>query len=400
MPASLAFLEQHLGADPATLVAERRYGFAHGLVEEVLEHDREAQHGWTTGRLDALLTHRWLGIPIFIAIMAAMYTLTFVLGQYPQDWITAGFGLLHDLGRGPPAPGRAHQPAGGRHHPRGGRGGGVRAGDHAPHGLHLLPGGHRLHGPGGLHHGPADAPHGPARQELHPADHGHRLQRARRCRPPAPSRPATDRFITILVAPLVSCSARLQVYIVIAGTFFRPVQAAFAILAMHVLGFALAMAMGKLLRLTLFRGESAPFVMELPPYRLPVLKSTAHPHVGEGQRVPDPGRHGDPGRRHPGLVPVPLPGHHQPRLERGAASRQEAAVRALKLPPAEEKASRLDDLDLAHRKPVVNSSLAAALRPGCCSPPWRPSWTPTTSGPRPGRTAWPSPPASWPRRSW
>ena len=60
--ASAQFLEQHLGADPATLIAERRYGFTHGLVQEVLQQDREAQRGWTT-RLDRLLTHRWLGCP-------------------------------------------------------------------------------------------------------------------------------------------------------------------------------------------------------------------------------------------------------------------------------------------------------------------------------------------------
>jgi len=83
-----------------------------------------------------------------------------------------------------------------------------------------------------------------------------------------------DRLITILVSPLVSCSARLQVYILIAGTFFPPVQAALAIIAMHFLGFGLAMLLGKLLRLSIFRGQSAPFVMELPPYRMPVLKST------------------------------------------------------------------------------------------------------------------------------
>ena len=94
----------------------------------------------------------------------------------------------------------------------------------------------------------------------------------------------TDRLITILVAPLVSCSARLQVYILIAGTFFRPVQAALAIIALHILGFALAMVVGKVLRLTLFRGETTPFVMELPPYRMPVLKATAI-HMWEKGRL-------------------------------------------------------------------------------------------------------------------
>jgi len=166
-----------------------------------------------------------------------------------------------------------------------------------------------------------------------------------------------DRFITILVAPLISCSARLQIYIVIAGTFFRPVQAAFAILAMHFLGFFLAMAMGKLLRISLFRGENAPFVMELPPYRLPVLKSTII-HMWEKGSV-FLNRAGT----------VILAGStlvwflsHYP----GIANRswnaelqsQQASVRALNLNP-EEQQTRLEALDLAHESRVVNSSLAA-----------------------------------------
>ncbi len=168
-----------------------------------------------------------------------------------------------------------------------------------------------------------------------------------------------DRFITILVTPLMSCSARLQIYIVIAGTFFRPVQAAFAILAMHALGFALAMAVGKLLRLTLFRGAGAPFVMELPPYRLPVLKS-ALIHMWEK-----------------GAVFLTRAGttilagatliwflSHYPGISNRSWSedlrRQEAAVRTLGLPPAEES-GRLDELSIAHRSRVVNTSLAASI---------------------------------------
>ena len=103
---------------------------------------------------------------------------------------------------------------------------------------------------------------------------GTRLQRARRAGHPhhrSPRRTASSRSSC---RPLVSCSARLQVYILIAGTFFKPLAAAFAILAMHFLGFVLAMLMGKVLRLTLFRGANNPFVMELPPYRMPVLKAT------------------------------------------------------------------------------------------------------------------------------
>jgi ferrous iron transport protein B len=168
-----------------------------------------------------------------------------------------------------------------------------------------------------------------------------------------------DRFITILVSPLVSCSARLQVYILIAGTFFPPVQAAFAIIALHFLGFGLAMLMGKALRLTCFRGANTPFVMELPPYRMPVLKATCI-HMWEKGSV-FLSRAGT----------VILAGatlvwflSHYP----GIANRQWTAeylqqvsvIRAQHLPPAEES-TRLDAVDLAHESRIMNSSLAASF---------------------------------------
>jgi ferrous iron transport protein B len=83
-----------------------------------------------------------------------------------------------------------------------------------------------------------------------------------------------DRLITILISPLISCSARLQVYILLAGAFFAPAHAIIVVIGLHFLSFGTAMLMGKILRWTLFKGETTPFVMELPPYRLPVLKST------------------------------------------------------------------------------------------------------------------------------
>jgi ferrous iron transport protein B len=353
--ASLEFLEPHLGADGSTLVAEGRYGFVHGLVEEVVARtDHKAAD--FTGRIDALLTHRYLGIPIFIAIMVGVYTLTFVAGKIPQDWIAAAFGWLHTYAG-------AHLPAGELTSllvdgiiPGVGAvivfvpiimllmgciafledtGYMARAAFIMDRLMHLM----------GLH-GKSFIP----------------LVMGTGCNVPAVQATRTieareDRFITILVAPLISCSARLQIYIVIAGTFFRPLQAALAILAMHFLGFFLAMGMGKLLRITLFRGENAPFVMELPPYRLPVLKSTII-HMWEKGSV-FLSRAGT----------VILAGStlvwflsHYPGISNRSWSaelhNQQAAVVALHLPP-ENQQSQLNALELAHESRVVNSSLAA-----------------------------------------
>ena len=169
----------------------------------------------------------------------------------------------------------------------------------------------------------------------------------------------TDRFITILVTPLISCSARLQVYILIAGTFFPPLRAALAIIAMHVLGFGLAMLVGKALRLTVFRGDAAPFVMELPPYRMPVLAATAV-HMWEKGRV---------FLTRAGTVI--LAGatlvwflSHYPGVandEWSADYRQQVqTVRALHLSSSQER-QQLDALDLTRESRIMNTSLAASF---------------------------------------
>jgi ferrous iron transport protein B len=355
--ASLAFLEPHLGADGATLVAERRYGFNHGLACEVLQRAAWSRRD-LTARLDSVLTNRWLGIPIFIGIMIAVYTLTFVLGKVPQDWIAHGFNLLQARAGSQLPPGELSSLLVDGIIPGVGAvvvfvpiimllmgciafledtGYMSRAAFIMDRLMHLM----------GLH-GKSFIP----------------LIMGTGCNVPAVQATRTiegreDRFITILVAPLMSCSARLQIYIVIAGTFFPPVQAALAILAMHFLGFALAMTVGKLLRLTLFRAGNAPFVMELPPYRLPVLKATLI-HMWEK-----------------GSVFLTRAGttilagatlvwflSHYPGISNRSWSeelhRQEAAVRTLHLDPAEE-VSRLDDLATAHQSRVVNTSLAATF---------------------------------------
>jgi ferrous iron transport protein B len=164
-------------------------------------------------------------------------------------------------------------------------------------------------------------------------------------------------MITILVAPLVSCSARLQVYILIAGTFFRPFAAALAILAMHFLGFALAMLVGRLLRSTLFKGANAPFVMELPPYRMPVLKSTIIHMWEKGSLFLS--RAGTTILAGATLVWFLS---HYPGITNQQWSddfrQQERAVLAQQLPKPEE-ANKLEALLLAKESRIVNSSLAA-----------------------------------------
>ncbi len=81
-----------------------------------------------------------------------------------------------------------------------------------------------------------------------------------------------DRILTILMTPFMSCSARLPVYIVLAGSFFAH-KAGTVIFCLYFAGILIAIVSGRILRRLLFKGEEAPFIMELPPYRLPMLKS-------------------------------------------------------------------------------------------------------------------------------
>jgi ferrous iron transport protein B len=353
---SFAFLEPHLGADGATLVAERRYGFAHGLVKEVATapDDRKTP----TARLDAILTHRLLGIPIFVGVLALMYSLAFILGKIPQDWIAAGFKALSGFTE-------ARLPAGeltsllvdgiipgvsavivfvpvimilmGCIAFLEDTGYMARAAFIMDRLMHVM----------GLH-GKSFIP----------------LIMGSGCNVPAIQAARTiesrqDRLITMLVTPLVSCSARLQVYIVIAGTFFTPFKAALAIIAMHFLGLGLAVLMGRLLRSALFSGPSSPFVMELPPYRLPMLKATLI-HMWEKGSIflTRAGTTIFAGAtliwflsRYPGIA------NREWTLE---YQQQRQAVVALNLSaPASE--DRLRALQLAHESRIVNTSLAARL---------------------------------------
>ncbi|HJU84065.1 MAG TPA: ferrous iron transport protein B [Holophagaceae bacterium] len=354
---SLAFLEQHLGGDGATLVAERRYGFAHGLVKEVVTQTCPEPEDQTS-RIDSLLTHRYLGIPIFIGILALVYTVSFVLGKYPQDWIAAAFTAL-----------------------------GAFVGSHLPPGEltsllvdGIIPGVSAvivflpvimilmgcisfLEDTGYMSRAAFIMDRAMHLMGLHGKSFIPLLMGSG-CNVPAIQATRTieskqDRLITILVTPLVSCSARLQVYIVIAGTFFRPLYAGLAIVAMHFLGFALAMLMGRVLRSTLFSGPSSPFVMELPPYRLPVLKTTVI-HMWEKGSVflTRAGTTIFAGAtlvwflsRYPGIANQQWSYEYQ---------QQRSAVVALHL-PVEQRDEKLRDLELAHESRIVNSSLAARL---------------------------------------
>jgi ferrous iron transport protein B len=265
-----ARLAQLYQDDTEMVLTDQRYGFIGGALKEVLRVSAETKFDLSR-QVDLLLTNRLLGFPIFIFFIWAMFQLTFTVGAYPMAWLDAGVGWLGGVvARVLPAGIFRDLIVDGVIAGVGSviiflpnilllffcialfedTGYLARAAFIMDRVMHMI----------GLH-GKSFIP----------------MLMGFGCNAPAIMAARTleserDRILTILINPLMSCSARLPVYVLLAGTFFGA-SAGNVIFSIYALGIALAIAMGKLFRLTLFRGESAPFVLELPPYRVPTLKS-------------------------------------------------------------------------------------------------------------------------------
>jgi len=258
-----------LGDDPETLIADQRYGFASGAFKEAVKityTDRIS----LTDQIDKVLTSRLFGIPFFILIIWGSFQLTFTLGEIPMRWIEAGFNVLGDLFyQWITVPWLRSLVVDGI---IGGVGSVLvflpnililfliialledtgymaRAAFISDRVMHFF----------GLH-GKSFIPMVIGFGCNVPAVMATRVLENNK-----------DRVITILVVTLMSCSARLPIYVLFAGAFF-PKHAGNVVFSIYLLGILLAIVMARFFRLVLFPGESAPFVMELPPYRLPTLK--------------------------------------------------------------------------------------------------------------------------------
>lgn len=264
-------LNKILGEDSETLIADRRYGFIHGALKETFRHTRKDRR-YLSDQVDMVLTNRALGFPIFLFFIWAMFQLTFTVGQYPMDWIDTGVQLLGQSVGGMMGEGLLKKLiVDGVISGVGGvavflpnifilffcislfedTGYMARAAFIMDKVMHTL----------GLH-GKSFIPMIMGFGCNVPAIMATRVLESRR-----------DRILTILINPLVSCSARLPVYVLIAGALFGA-SAGNVVFSIYIIGIALAILMGQIFKRTLFRGEIAPFVLELPPYRMPTLKGT------------------------------------------------------------------------------------------------------------------------------
>ncbi|MDY6903878.1 MAG: ferrous iron transport protein B [Thermodesulfobacteriota bacterium] len=256
--------------DPEILMTDERYGFIAGLIKEVVSVSGINRVD-VSRNIDLILTDKYLGFPIFVFFIWLMFQLTFTLGAYPMGWIEEGFALL-TMATEAVLPAGLFQDM---------LVNGVLAGvgsvavflpnililffcialfedtGYMARAAFLMD---RIMHLIGLH-GKSFIP----------------MLMGFGCSVPAVMATRTientkDRLLTILITPFMSCSARLPVYIVLAGTFF-PKNAGSVIFLVYLLGIVMAILTGRLFRSTLLRGADAPFVMELPPYRVPMAKS-------------------------------------------------------------------------------------------------------------------------------
>lgn len=266
-------VKEETNNDSETAIMDAKYGFIHGALQETKFKTGDKQDTYqTTHFIDQILTNRYLGFPIFFLILLVMFTATFVIGQYPMDWIDAGVAWLGDfvsqtMPEGPVKDMLVDGIIGGV--------GAVivflpqililyffisymedcgymaRAAFIMDRVMHKM----------GLH-GKSFIP----------------LIMGFGCNVPAVMATRTiesrrSRLITMLILPMMSCSARLPIYVMITGSFFAMKYRSLAMLSLYVIGILVAVGMSRLFSTFLVKGEDTPFVMELPPYRFPTWKA-------------------------------------------------------------------------------------------------------------------------------
>ena len=264
---------EETGVDSETAIMDAKYGFIHGALEEVKYSVGKVKDTYqTTHLLDKFVTHRVLGFPIFLLMLLVMFSATFTLGQIPMDWIDAAVGgLSHFVSTAlPDGPVKALLVDGVL--------GGVGAvivflpqililyffisfmedSGYMARAAFIMD---KLMHKMGLH-GKSFIP----------------LIMGFGCNVPAMMATRTiesrrSRIVTMLILPLMSCSARLPIYIMITGAFFPAKYRALVMVSLYFVGIAFAVLLSRLFGLFLVKGNDTPFVMELPPYRFPTWKA-------------------------------------------------------------------------------------------------------------------------------
>jgi ferrous iron transport protein B len=268
-------IEARTGTDIVIFVTGCYFGFVDGLLREVRTQDSRPDARAITDRIDAVLVHRILGLPIFALVMYAIFWLTFKVGEVPMGWIESGVHLAATQVS-------ALWPVGSGSLLRslfvdgiiGGVGGVVVF---LPNIVLLFLGLAFLEDTGYMARAAFLTDRLMHRFGLHGKSFIPMLT-GFGCSVPGIMATRTlenqrDRIITMLVLPLMSCGARLTIWMLLIPAFFRPAWRAPVLWSIYAVGIGLALVLALVLRKTIMRGDDAPFVMELPPYRLPTLRS-------------------------------------------------------------------------------------------------------------------------------
>jgi len=264
-------IEHQTHIDIETAISDAKYGFIKGALQETMTAGtRDANKH--TRFIDKLVTNKWLGFPLFIFLMWLMFMATFYVGAYPQDWIETGVGWLSDVISTLLPEGAVKDLL------INGIIGGVGSvivflpnililflfisfmedSGYMARAAFIMD---RIMHKMGLH-GKSFIP----------------LIMGFGCNVPAIMASRTieshsSRLITIMINPFISCSARLPVLLLLAGAFF-PHNSGGVLALMYFVGILAAVLTARLFRKTLFKKDETPFVMELPPYRMPTMQAT------------------------------------------------------------------------------------------------------------------------------
>lgn len=260
-----------LDEDVESAITNEKYGFIEGALAETYTPSKNKVHKHTS-RIDRVVTNKYFGIPIFLAVMFLMFWSTFTLGAYPQEWIELAFVWLGEM------IGSLMQDGPLRDLIVDGIIGGVGSvAVFLPNILILYLFISLMEDSGYM----ARAAFIMDKLMHFAGIHGKSfipLVMGFGCNVPAIIASRTiesrsSRLITILINPFMSCSARLPVFILLAGTFF-PEHAGVMLFAIYILGAAIGLLTARFLRRFMFGADETPFVMELPPYRVPTINAT------------------------------------------------------------------------------------------------------------------------------
>ena len=264
-------IHKELHEDVSSAIAAEKYGFIQGALKENMEGS-VAKEEKSTKIIDAFVTNKLFGFPLFLIVMWLMFWATFQIGSYPMEWIERLVAWISGLVSKTMADGPFKDLL--LDGIIGGVGGVIvflpnililyafisfmeDSGYMARVAFIMDKLMHRM----GLH-GKSFIPLVMGFGCNVPAIMSTRIIESK-----------SSRLITILINPFISCSARIPIYVLLVGAFF-PDYGAWVFVSLYTLGIAIAVLTAKLMRKFWFKADETPFVMELPPYRMPTMKAT------------------------------------------------------------------------------------------------------------------------------